>query len=113
MTRDTSGQERKLIDATRQVRLAAMLRNMLRSYPSARLQHSTRGDFGVSLGEGRFLRITWSGDYPIDTLRDLLVLFAVWVLVDPSRVLNPIGRDGSSVTERLPLEPCSGRQGLE
>ncbi len=64
-----------------------MLRNTLRSYPKAMLLHG-KGGFGVSLGGGDCLYIRSSGQLTAQDLRDLLVLFATWLAVDPRRLLD-------------------------
>jgi len=82
MTLDTYEQGRKLLAATQRQRLRVMLQNMSRRFPETTLQRFTGGDFGVSLADGRFLRILTSGDWSDEELRDFFALFALWCVVD-------------------------------
>lgn len=79
-------QERKSSAATPRAKLARMLRSTLQRYPQARLLRK-RGAFGASLGEGRYLQVSFSGELSAADLRDLLVLFATWLAADPDRIL--------------------------
>lgn len=102
MTPDISGQGPKLLDATRRAKLVSMLRSTLRSWPRARLQHSTSGDFGVSLDGATFVRVCTNGGLTDEDLRDVLALFVVWLAVEPDRLRQRIAQDGLSVqVERL------------
>lgn len=84
-TSDTSAPVRRSKDATQRAKLAAMLRSTLQKYPAARLQRG-RGAFGASLGEDRSLRVSFNGALSAADLRDLLALFAVWLVVDPEHI---------------------------
>jgi hypothetical protein len=95
---DTTAPELKLLASTQRAKLVGMLRNTLQRWPRARLQRSTAGDFGVSLGEGTFARFVFSTDLTIQDKRDLLVLFATWVVVDPDKFRAAIPPAGFSVT---------------
>jgi hypothetical protein len=79
---DTVGQEQMSSALSPRAKLVAMLRNTLRNYPLARL-HRGRDVFGVSLGADTWIRIRWSGRLTDTELRDLLALFATWLVVDP------------------------------
>ena len=83
---DTEKQERKLLERTRQKKLAAMLASMSRKYPSTRLLTMSDG-FGVLLEDGDFLRITLSGRWSQERTREFLVLFAMWCDVDYARLI--------------------------
>jgi hypothetical protein len=78
----TSGQEQMSSALSPRAKLVAMLRNTLRNYPLARL-HRGKGAFGASLGDNTWIRIRWSGSLTDTELRDLLALFATWLVVDP------------------------------
>lgn len=83
----TSAQGRKSKDVERLERLCRMLRSTSQNYPQAKLLHGM-GGFGASLGEGISIWIRWSGQLaPLD-LRDLLALFATWLVVDPERLVG-------------------------
>src|SRR5690349_9524407 len=84
-------------EAQRLGKLCRMLRNTLRSYPAARLLHG-RGGFGAVLGDGTSLFIRWSGQLPPRDLRDLLVLFATWLAVDPARLVDDEATEYSGVS---------------
>lgn len=83
--------------AQRLGKLCRMLRSTLRSYPAARLLHG-KGGFGVVLGDGVSLYIRWSGHLAPADIRDLLVLFATWLAVDPGRLHDPEADDGGGVS---------------
>lgn len=80
---DISAQEPKSSVAAPHEKLLRMLRSTLRKYPRARLMRTQEG-FGVSLGEGTFLWITSRGHLSPEDMRDLLALFATWLVVDPN-----------------------------
>lgn len=69
------------------VKLSRMLRNTLRRWTRARLITTLDG-FGVSLDAQTYVRVCVSGPLSDADLRDLLVLFAVWLVADPSRLRN-------------------------
>lgn len=79
---DTAASERMSSALSPRDRLVRMLRNTLQSYPLARL-HRGKDAFGASLGEDTWIRIRWSGRLTDTELRDLLALFATWLVVDP------------------------------
>lgn len=82
-----------------------MLQSTLQSYPLAKV-HRNPGAFGVSLDERTYLRVCWSGRLSRQDLRDLLVLFATWLAVEPNAL---IGEDtelrGCSVTATEQRKP--------
>ena len=78
---DTEKLVLKSSDATQVAKLLRMLRSTLRRYPRARLERTLDG-FGASLGEGTSMRVRLSGSWTDADIRDLLVLFATWVVVD-------------------------------
>lgn len=90
---DTSASERMSSAANRVEKLCRMLRNILQSYPNARLLRG-RGAFGAVLGDGTSIWIRYSGGLNARDMRDLLALFATWCVVDPGRLLY--GEDGTS-----------------
>lgn len=81
----TTAQERKSRESTRLAKLSRMLQNTLRKWPNTSLI-STVGAFGVRLEDGRYLHIVSSGQWTDADIRDLLVLFATWLAVDPDRL---------------------------
>jgi hypothetical protein len=84
---DTSAPEPKSSERAASERLIRMLRSTLRRYPRAKLQ-ATRGGFGVSLDEFTILRVCWDGPLSAADIRDLLALFAVWLVADPEVLLS-------------------------
>lgn len=78
----TSQQGRKLGESLATKTLLRMLRSTLRSYPTAKLV-TRKGGFGVSLAEGKSLYISSSGNWSPVEKRDLLALFATWLIADP------------------------------
>ena|GEM_PF-4979713 len=94
---DISAQVPKSNAAQRLDKLCRMLRNTLRNYPAARLLHGKDG-FGAVLGDGISLYIRWSGHLAPADVRDLLVLFATWLAVDPGRLVDPEASDGGGVS---------------
>jgi hypothetical protein len=110
MTNDTSARVRRSSDADRLDKLCRMLRNTLRSFPQAKLLHGAEG-FGASLGKGRSLYIRSVGDLRDQDLRDLLVLFATWLAVDPERLHDGgvHGLGGASYMETEERYLSSGR----
>jgi len=77
--------------------LCRMLRNTLRSYPTAKLLIG-KDAFGASLGEGISIWIHYSGLSNAEALRDLLALFATWCVADPAKIMggHPIAPNGAS-----------------
>ena len=82
---DTSARVPTSSAAARKNKLCRMLRNTLRSFPRARLLHGKAG-FGASLDDTRLIYIRFVGPLSDQDLRDLLVLFATWLAVDPERL---------------------------
>jgi hypothetical protein len=93
----TAAQVHRSNAAQRLGKLCRMLRNTLRSYPTARLLHG-KGGFGAVLGDGISIYIRWSGHLAPSDLRDLLVLFATWLAVDPARLVDNERDDGDGVS---------------
>lgn len=94
---DTYAQVPKSREAQRLNKLCRMLRNTLRSYPAAKLLHGM-GGFGVSLEDGTSIWIRWSGRLAPMDLRDLLALFAIWLTVDPGRLVSVDGEASGGVS---------------
>lgn len=86
-TRAISARVRKSKRASPLEALCRMLRNTLRSWPSAKLLHGQAG-FGATLDAGQFVWIRYSGQLSAQDLRDLLALFATWCVVDPERLMG-------------------------
>ena len=108
---DTGAQERMSSALSPHAKLVRMLRNTLQSYPLARL-HRGRDAGGVSVGEDTWIRIRWSGRLTDRELRDLLALFATWLVVDPE-ALHVTSEDETSGHSALASEQrylSSGRQ---
>lgn len=84
---DTCGLGPRSRSATPLNKLCRMLRNTLRSYPKAKLLHG-RGGFGASLDASSMIYIRYNGRWTAEDLRDCLALFATWLVVDPSRIMD-------------------------
>jgi len=82
---DTSARVPTSSAAARKNKLCRMLRNTLRNYPRAKLLHG-RGGFGASLDAQKSIYIRFVGQLTNEDLRDLLALFATWLVVDPDRL---------------------------
>jgi hypothetical protein len=95
----TLGQERRLLEFTTGGKLCRMLRNTLRSYPQAKVQ-ATRDVFGAVLDENTYLLIRTSGNLTVMEKRDLLVLFATWLVVDPGFLTHQSAVGQSADTTR-------------
>lgn len=78
---DTERLVLKSSDAAQVAKLLRMLRSTLRRYPSAKLER-TRDGFGASLDASTSMRIRLSGSLTEQDIRDLLALFATWLVVD-------------------------------
>ncbi len=87
MMDDTSALVLKSSGADPLVKLSRMLRNTLRRWTRARLVTTLDG-FGVSLDAHTYVKVSVSGPLTDADLRDLLVLFATWLVADPSRLRN-------------------------
>jgi len=87
VTQDTSELAHKLRGVTPRARLCRMLRSILRSWPQAKLLHG-KGGFGAQLGDGISVWIRYSGRLAPADMRDLLVLFAIWLVADPQRLID-------------------------
>jgi hypothetical protein len=89
----TYGQGRSVRESVLLSRLCNMLRSTLRSYPTARLWRR-KAEYGALLGGGTYLRVSYSADLTATQQRDLLALFAAWLVADPERLLDrntPLG----------------------
>ena len=108
VTRDTSEPERRSPDAKALNRLSAMLRNTLQRWPKACLTVTEVG-FGARLDAQTSLLIASSGPLSAEDTRDLLALFAVWLVADPQRLGKPGTRpDGPSSSEGGQSQPSRG-----
>jgi hypothetical protein len=85
---------RKLEESLASRKLLAMLQNTRRSYPTMKLL-TRKGAFGAFTDEGTYLYVNFSGNLTDTEKRDLLALFATWLVADPDALLPPnIPRDG-------------------
>lgn len=91
----TYGRGRKLLVSIREKKLLRMLQSTSQKFPGAKLIKK-RGAFGVCTDGPISLYIRYSGELSPTDLRDLLVLFATWVTVDPECLgLEDTSLDGS------------------
>ena len=82
---------RRVLSAAEYVRLAklsGMQRNTLRNYPFTRVWRR-KGAYGVSLGDGGYLRVLYSPRLTATQQRDLLALLATWLVADPNGLIPP------------------------
>lgn len=91
-------------------KLSRMLRSMSRKWPQTSLLVTAEG-FGVRRIDGSYLHIVCSGQWTDADMRDFLVLFATWLVADPSK-LRPRAEtlDGVSLTALRESAPSSGRR---
>jgi len=85
---DTSARVHKSSGLTPRVKLCRMLESTLRKWPKAKLLHGRAG-FGASLDATTSIWIRSAGPLSAEDTRDLLALFATWLVVDPERLLQP------------------------
>jgi hypothetical protein len=76
-------------------RLSTMLRSTLQKWPTALLWRR-KGGYGALLGGGIFLHVSFSTRLTAAEQRDLLMLFAVWLVADPERLLSQDTHRGGS-----------------
>lgn len=108
-TSDMSGQERRSLESSPIGKLSRMLRSTLRSFPNAKIC-VMQDAFGVYLGEGAYLHIHYSSHLASADMRDLLALFATWLVADESRIRGDDPTlDGSSVEDLTRYAPFSSR----
>lgn len=90
----TSELERKSSGSTPHEKLLRMLRNTLRRFPHAHLLN-TQAAFGVSLDDNTYMQVSYSGRWTAEDMRDCLALFAVWLVAEPTRIMqNGVRLDG-------------------
>jgi hypothetical protein len=107
---DTSKQEPRLLESSPIGKLSRMLRSTLRSFPNAKMC-VMQDAFGVYLGEGAYLHIHYSTHLASADMRDLLVLFATWLVADEGRIRGDYpDLDGASVEALTRYAPFSSRQ---
>lgn len=99
-------QGRSATAALRRNVLTRMLRNMLQRWPAARLQSNSQGDFGVLLDGQTSLHVSIVGRLTDAEVRDLLALFANWVVVDPDKIRRT-AHSGFSAMESVLRQPFS------
>jgi hypothetical protein len=85
---DTFERVPKSKESSQLERLCRMLRSTLRKYPRAHLLNTVAA-FGASLDESSYMQVSYSGRWTPEDMRDCLALFAVWLVVDPERLLTP------------------------
>lgn len=92
-------------------KLSRMLQSMSRKWPRTSLIVTTDG-FGASRIDGSSLHIVRNGQWTDADMRDLLALFATWLVADPDR-LRPtrIPLDGVLLTDRLESAQSNGPLG--
>lgn len=89
---------RKLAESLASRRLLAMLRSTLQSWPKMMLS-TQKGEFGASSEGGTYLYVSYSSDLTAEQKRDLLALFATWLIADPDGLLpESTTQSGSSLT---------------
>lgn len=76
----------KLGESIASRKLLAMLRNTQLSYPTMKIM-KRRGAFGVFTDDGTYLYVNYSGSLTDLEKRDLLALFATWLIADPDGLL--------------------------
>lgn len=94
---DTTERVPKSNGSTPLRKLARMLQSTSRRFPKAFLVGTT-GGFGVRLGDGRYLHVVSNGEWTSEDMRDLLALFATWLVADPEglrRADTPLGGPSS------------------
>jgi hypothetical protein len=90
----TSPPAPKLAESLASRKLLAMLRNTWQKWPKAKMLRRAEG-FGVALDEDTSLYVWCSGNLTATEKRDLLALFATWLVVDPSGLMKcPTPRNG-------------------
>lgn len=87
MTNDTFEREPRSREAALRAKLYRMLQSTSRKFPRSHLI-VTSGGFGVRLEDNRYLLIQRSGKWATEDIRDLLVLFALWCVADPERIVR-------------------------
>lgn len=93
-TKITYSLAQRLEESAASKKLLAMLRNTLRRWPTTKLE-TRKGEFGAFMGDGTYLRVSYSSDLTDSEKRDLLALFATWLVADPATLLPwTIRRDG-------------------
>ena len=88
-----------------------MLRSMLQNYPKAKLT-TRRAGFGVSWDDGTYLRVSFNTSLTVERKRDLLALFATWLVADPSTLDHSTTyQSGLLLTEGRDSTLSGGRAG--
>jgi hypothetical protein len=85
MMSDISGPGHKSKEYAAREKLTRMLRSTLRRFPQARLM-TTAGGFGVYLDDATALYVATRGPWSDQDMRDLLALFATWLVADPANI---------------------------
>jgi hypothetical protein len=98
-TRGIVRQERRLLEYTIGAKLCRMLRNTLLKWPMAQVK-ATAADFGVLLDEHTYLLIRTSGKLTTLEKRDLLALFATWLVVKPEALAQEALESHNDATMR-------------
>lgn len=100
MTSDTYEQVLRSSGSSPTVKLSRMLLNTLRNYPRAKLIHHP-GGFGVLLDETSYLLVSVNGSLNAETIRDLLALFATWLVVNGSDLVEVGTQVGGRSVEEI------------
>jgi hypothetical protein len=98
-TRGIVRQERRLLEYTIGAKLCRMLRNTLLKWPMAQVK-ATAADFGVLLDEHTYLLIRTNGKLTALEKRDLLALFATWLVVNPEALAQEDAESHNAATMR-------------
>lgn len=107
---DTSAQVQTSSVSSPLAKLSRMLRSMSRRWPNTSLLTTTEG-FGVRRIDGSYLHIVYSGRWTDEDMRDLLALFATWLVADPDKLRPPTPTlDGVLLTGLRESAPSNGRQ---
>lgn len=110
---DTSRRVRKSSESTPIGKLSRMLQSTLRRFPTAKLWIMQDG-FGVYLGGETYLHVHYSGRLRTADLRDLLALFATWLVADERRLRGESpDLDGVFVEDPMPRARFSSRRNSE
>jgi hypothetical protein len=94
-TQITYSLAQKLDESVASRKLIRMLQNTLRRWRTTKLE-TRKGGFGVFMGEQTYLSVSFSSDLTVEEKRDLLVLFATWLVADPETLLPWTIRQGGS-----------------
>lgn len=92
-TKVTYSLGQRLEESEASKKLIRMLRSTLRRWQTPKLE-TRRDGFGVFMGGSTFLSVSYSSDLTDMEKRDLLALFATWLVADPETLLPWTIRQG-------------------